>query len=74
MKTITLTDDETKLLIGFILDEKKYASVLRAESDHILEQIGCGNICARVQKKQIKEAEKTIDSCNNLLKKFGVEE
>lgn len=74
MKTITLTDDETKLLIDLVQDERKYASVLCSESEHVLEHVDCGNICTKVQKKQIKEAEETITKCNELLKKLGVEE
>lgn len=72
MKTITLTDDETKILIDLIQDEMINANILRLESEHVLERIGGGNICARVQKKQIKEAEETLDRCNNLLEKFEV--
>ncbi len=74
MTKITLTDAETKLLIDLVKDERKYASILYSESKHVLEQIGCGSICVKVQKKQIKEAEETIDRCNELLKKLGVEE
>ena len=74
MKAVTLTDDEIKLLIDLIQDERKYASVLRLESEHVLEHVDCGNISAGVQKKQIKEAEETITKCNELLKKLGVEE
>lgn len=74
MTKITLTDAETKLLIDLIKDERKYASVLQSGSEHVLEQVGCGNICAKIQKKQIKEAEETITKCNELLKKLGVEE
>lgn len=74
MKTVTLTDEEVKFIIDLIQDEGKRADILRLESEHVLEHVGCGNICARVQKKQIKEAEETITKCNELLKKFGVEE
>lgn len=74
MKTITLTDDEIKFLIDLVQDEKKCADILHLESEHVLEHIGCGNISARVQKKQIKEAEEEIDRCDELLKKLGVKE
>lgn len=73
MKAVTLTDDEIKLLIDVIQDERKCASVLRSESEHVLEHIHCGNIDEKVQKKQIKEAEETITKCNELLKKLEVE-
>lgn len=74
MKAVTLTDDEIKLLIGLIRDERKCASILRSESEHVLEHILCSNIGETVQKKQIKEAEETITRCNELLKKIGAEE
>lgn len=71
---IEISEKEKDLLMNLIKDERQSASVLRSESEHVLEHIHCGNISAEVQKKQIKEAEETITKCNELLKKLEVEE
>jgi hypothetical protein len=72
MKTIELTDDEIKFLIYLIQDKKESADILRLESKYVIKHIHCGNISKDIQKKITKEAEETIDRCNNLLKKFEV--
>lgn len=74
MNTVTLTNDEAQFLISLINDEKKFESARLYRAEHTLEHIHCGNISENVQKEAIKEAEESINLCNNLLKQFDVEE
>ena len=71
---IELSEEEKDLLISLIKDERLSAFINLKESEHILDHASCGNIDTQTQKRQIKEAEETITKCNELLKKFGVEE